>query len=367
MDSNLHTVRDNVHELETRFDKLRNEVILKLNECSDCIKSAKYLCHQAKEITTVLENKLINTSNEEKEWKDIKVKLATTSMKGMVILNVGGDKYTTSIETLTCEKNTFFTALFSEQWQLEKDPDDRSIFIDRNGTIFTYILEYLRTNMLPDNVMNDKSLLKRLIVEAEYFRLHSLMDRLGVIYFPNGSLLELVHQKRLNEFYGKIYQRWELIYKASRDGFDGNTFHSHCNNKGPTMTIIETNNNYLFGGYTAISWTSGNHSYKNDTTAFLFTLINPHNISPTKYLINPRQRGCAVYHHRDDGPIFGGIGYFPPFRSDNDIAVKNDSNSNNASYIDFPFSYLDTTGKGNNTFTGARNFTTSDIEVFKLA
>ncbi|CAF2562409.1 unnamed protein product [Rotaria sp. Silwood2] len=367
MDSNLNTVRDNVYQLETYFDKLRNEVISKLNECSDSIKSAKYLCHQAKELTTVLENKLINTSNEEKEWKDIKTKLATTSIRGMIILNVGGDKYTTSVETLTSEKNTFFTALFSEQWQLERNPDDRSIFIDRNGRMFTYILEYLRTNMVPDNVMNDKSLLKKLIIEAEYFRLHSLMDRLGVIYFPNGSLLQLAHQKKLNEFYGKIYQQWELIYKASRNGFDGNTFHSLCNNQGPTMTIIQSNNNYLFGGYTAIPWSSSYHSYTNDTTAFLFTITNPYNIPPTKYLINPHQRGCAVYHHRDDGPIFGGIGYFPPFRSDNDIVVKNGSNASDSSYIDFPYSYLDTTGKGNNTFTGARNFTTFDIEVFKLA
>ncbi len=115
MENSVGSLQSSVDQLETRFDKLRDEVISKLHECTDCIKSAKKLCHEATEMSTVLENKLTNASNEEKEWKDIKVKLATTSINGMVILNVGGERYTTSVDTLTREKDTFFTALFSEQ------------------------------------------------------------------------------------------------------------------------------------------------------------------------------------------------------------------------------------------------------------
>ncbi|CAF1263987.1 unnamed protein product [Rotaria magnacalcarata] len=356
-DSNLNTLRDNVNQLETQFEKLREDVIKKLKECSDCIKSAKQLCHEATETTTILENKLVNASNEEKEWKDIKIKLATTSIQGKVILDVGGEKYTTSVEVLTREKDTFFTALFSKQWQLERDPDDKSIFIDRNGKIFTYILEYLRTNTVPINVMKDETLLASLMIEAEYFRLMSLLDVLANRFFPNGTLLKLEHQKKLNGFYGKTNQKWELIYKATRDGFDANAFHSRCNDRGPTITIIQSNNNYLFGGYTAIPWTSDN-SYKSDTTAFLFTLTNSHSIPPTKYLIDSSKAVYTVNHNSGYGPTFGG---------GHDIYLTNASNANNSSYTNFPYTYLDTTGKGNDTFTGARNFTASDIEVFKLA
>ncbi|CAF4646021.1 unnamed protein product [Rotaria socialis] len=88
-DSNLNTLRDNVNQLETQFEKLREDVISKLKECSDCIKSAKQLCHEATETTKILESKLVNASNEEKEWKDIKIKLATTSIQGKVILDIG--------------------------------------------------------------------------------------------------------------------------------------------------------------------------------------------------------------------------------------------------------------------------------------
>ncbi|CAF3999523.1 unnamed protein product [Rotaria sp. Silwood1] len=353
----LNTLRDKVNQFEIHFNTLREAVISKLNEFSDCIESAKNICHQATEMTTVLENKLVNASNEEKEWKDIKVKLEATSIKGMVILNVGGEKYTTSVETLTSEKDTFFTALFSKQWQIERDPDDKSIFIDRDGQLFNHILAYLRVNKVSSDIIKNEPLRELLLTEAEYFRLHSLIDILGNNYCFDGTLLHPDHKKKLNEFYGKNNQRWELIYKASRDGFDANTFHSRCNNKGSTMTIIQSNNNYLFGGYTAIAWTS-NGSYASDTRAFLFTLTNPHNIPPTKYLINPSQTGNAVYHHSGYGPTFG---------SGHDMHLANASNSNNSSYIGFPSGYLDTTGKGNNTFTGARNFSASDIEVFKLA
>ncbi len=358
MESNLRTLQDNINQLETRFENLREDVISNLNECSNYIKSAKQLCEEATKMNIDLGNKLANVSNEEKEWKNVKVKLATTSLKGMVTLNVGGEKYTTSVDTLTRIKDTFFTALFSQQWELEQNPDDKSIFIDRNGKIFTYILEYLRTDIIPNNVMRDETLLHSILIEAQYFHLQKLLELLAGSYFLNGTLLKTEQKLKLNEFYGKINQRWALIYKASRDGFDANAFHTRCNNKGPTMTIIQSSNNYLFGGYTCTPWTSDAGYYKHDTTAFLFTLTNPHNIPPTKYIIKPDNSQHAVYHRNDYGPTFGG---------GHDIFLVNASNLNKSSYTGFPNTYLDTTGNGNNTFTGARNFTVSDIEVFKLA
>ncbi|CAM4987956.1 unnamed protein product [Rotaria socialis] len=302
-DSNFNTLRDNVNQLETQFEKLREDVISKLKECSDCIKSAKQLCHEATETTTILENKLVNASNEEKEWKDIKIKLATTSIQGKVILDIGGEKYTTSVE------------------QLERDPEDKSIFIDRDGKLFYYMLAYLRTSTVLINVMKDETLLTSLIIEAEYFRLKSLLDILGSALFPNRTLPKFEHKKQLNPFYGKTNQQWELIYKATCDGLDANIFHAHCTNKGPTITIIQSNHNFLFGGYTAIPWTS-DVSDKKDTTAFLFTLANPHNIPPTKYLISTGQSGNAVVHNASDLAKFGG---------GRDLKLANASNANNSS------------------------------------
>ncbi|CAF1062656.1 unnamed protein product [Adineta steineri] len=291
----------------------------------------------------------------------------------MITLNVGGVRYIANVDILIRENDTFFAALFSGRWQLKQDPNDNSVFIDGDGELFKHILEYFRTNSVFSDIMTNESLLRRLIREADYFCIENLFyilteaerklqeeeeERLAIERtFPNGTLLRAEHTVKLNEFYGNINQRWKLIYKATCDGFDANAFHSHCNNKGPTMTIIQSNTNYIFGGYTSASWTSSQR-WQNDERAFLFTLTNPHNIPPTKYTIRSDRAVNAIYDSSDYGPTFG---------AGCDIGIHNTSNSNYSNYTYFPLSYDDTTGKGNNTFTGANCFTTSEIEVFKLA
>ncbi|CAF1380556.1 unnamed protein product [Adineta steineri] len=372
MESNLDRIQDNPQQLRTLFEKVREDNVSQLNECSDYIRTIEKLCNQAIQMNADLENKLANVSNEEKEWKDITLKLSTTSIKGKIILDVGNVKYATSVDTLIREKNTFFAALFSGGWELERDPNDNSIFIDRDGDLFKHILSYLRTDKIHNDVMANESLRQRLILEAEYFCIHKLIyiltaperkrqreERLVIEkIFPNGTLLRLEHATKLNQFCCKIDQKWELIYKATRDGFSANAFHSHCDNKGPTMTIIQSSNNYIFGGYTSVSWTSS-QKYQNDSAAFLFTLTNPHDIPPTKYNNKSFFHGIdAIYDDSGSGPTFG---------NGSDIYISDSSNNINSSYTNFPTAYYDTTGEGNNTFTGAKNFTTSDIEVFKLA
>jgi hypothetical protein len=351
--------RKEVSQLKTQFERLQQEVITKLKECNTCIESAERLNQEADILVRNLEDSLANVSNEAKEWQQIKVKLASTAVKGKVILDVGGDKFTTSVETLTREKDSFFTALFSRQWELERDPKDDSIFIDRDGKLFTHILAYLRTDSVSNDIMTNETLRQSLILEAKYFHLHKLIQ---ILMEPEqnkheGTLISVEHKKKLSEFYGNTQQKWELLYKASRDGFDANVFHSQCNNKGPTMTVIQSNNNYLFGGYTSVAWTSSG-SYAVDSNAFLFTLTNPYNILPTKYPVQPSKTQHTVYHSQEYGPTFGG---------NHDLYVCSNSNSVNSSYTNFPYTYTDTTGHGSNTFTGNLNFMASDIEVFKLA
>ena len=48
--------------------------------------------------------------------------------------------------------------------------------------------------------------------------------------------------------------RWKRCWRASVDGWAASTFHSRCDNKGPTVTIIRVGGKYIFGGYTSLSW-----------------------------------------------------------------------------------------------------------------
>ena len=50
-----------------------------------------------------------------------------------------------------------------------------------------------------------------------------------------------------------VNSAWKLCWRASVDGWDARTFHSRCDGKGPTVTIIRVGK-YIFGGYTSVSW-----------------------------------------------------------------------------------------------------------------
>jgi hypothetical protein len=69
-------------------------------------------------------------------------KLSTSFNKNKIKLNVGGKIFTTTLNTLTTEKNTFFNSMFSEQFKPQPD-EDGEFFIDRNPEYFHLILDYL--------------------------------------------------------------------------------------------------------------------------------------------------------------------------------------------------------------------------------
>ena len=60
----------------------------------------------------------------------------------IVKLNIGGIRYETSVATLAKDGQSMLAAMFSGLYPLQQDKDDGSIFIDRDGTHFRYILKY---------------------------------------------------------------------------------------------------------------------------------------------------------------------------------------------------------------------------------
>jgi len=111
-------------------------------------------------------------SRESKDWHVIKQKLEATSMENLVTLSVGGKEFQTNVETLTKDKNPFFTGLFSAEWQLKKDEKGR-IFINRNGKLFSFILDYLQTGEIAQPKERNR---QRLISEANFYHLDELVN-----------------------------------------------------------------------------------------------------------------------------------------------------------------------------------------------
>lgn len=97
----------------------------------------------------------------------------------VVELNVGGVFYTTTLSTLTKNTNSVLGQLFtgkSQELKLVRDAKGK-YFIDRDGVLFRYVLDYLRNNklILPES-FHEKERLKS---EAEFYNITELVEKLS--------------------------------------------------------------------------------------------------------------------------------------------------------------------------------------------
>ncbi|KAL0374714.1 UNVERIFIED_CONTAM: FH protein interacting protein FIP2 [Sesamum radiatum] len=86
----------------------------------------------------------------------------------------GGKKFCTTIDTLTQrEPDSMLAAMFSGRHAVHQESDKGYVFVDRDGTYFRHILNWLRDGVVPTLKDSEYSELLR---EAEYFQLLGLMD-----------------------------------------------------------------------------------------------------------------------------------------------------------------------------------------------
>jgi len=99
---------------------------------------------------------------------------------------------------------------------------------------------------------------------------------------PSGSFLKL-----------------KLLYRASKDGMDSNTFHKKCDDYASTLTIAKSSQGRIFGGYSDQKWNVSNN-YKQSDKAWLFSIDEKEKF-PVK-----KGNNQAIYAHQNYGPTFGG-------------------------------------------------------------
>ena len=151
--------------------------------------------------------------------------------------------------------------MFSEKFD-SKPSEDRSYFIDRDGTHFRYILNYLRTGQLI--VPKDETLRKELLAEAEFYQVEGIIEALTASPFQDSVILSSEQCRTLMNWLKETgvipditMASGNLLYRASRNGWAASNFHSFCDNKGPTVTVIKSGK-YIFGGYTKQEWKGKN-------------------------------------------------------------------------------------------------------------
>ena len=154
----------------------------------------------------------------------------------------------------------------------------------------------------------------------------------------------------------KLFKEWlpyknkekikcKLIYDAKKDGDDATTFHSLCDNKGPTLTIISTSDNKKIGGFLSKSF-NGNKGFINDNNAFLFSL----NYNEKYPSLNKSNNYKDL---KGFGPIFGSFC----------IEIKDKFLTNNKNFY-HPYTYRYDFGKRN--INKEFYFTVLNLEIYQI-
>ncbi|XP_020900714.2 uncharacterized protein LOC110239339 [Exaiptasia diaphana] len=148
---------------------------------------------------------------------------------------------------------------------------------------------------------------------------------------------------------------WLRCWHGRTDGFGSATFHTKCDGKGPTVTIVLVKPFYVFGGYTDVPWHQ-TRTYSSSTVSFLYSLYNIKGYQPAKMKI--KVTSSAIY---------GDPGFGPTFGRGNDLHIDTWSSTTSRSYATAN-SYEPPPGcPGANCIfyvDGATYFQVEDIEVF---
>ncbi|CAO3585905.1 unnamed protein product [Absidia cylindrospora] len=96
-----------------------------------------------------------------------------------VKLNVGGQLFQTSLSTLRRDPNSTLAAMFDGHQCIKPDETDGSYFIDRDGTYFRLVLNYLRDLKVPSSIRDDPKIMDELMQEARHYQIKGLL-KLGL-------------------------------------------------------------------------------------------------------------------------------------------------------------------------------------------
>ena len=171
-----------------------------------------------------------------------------------------------------------------------------------------------------------------------------------------GFILDSLIVKSNNLFLEKVKKKINsskeikatLLYRKSKDGDSVKSFHNLCDNKGPTLTLIESSTGFIIGGYTPLKWDNYS-SWKNDNETFLFSLSN------NKIFIKKKLE-YSIYCDEKYGPWFAFIGL--------EKNMKNGRFATRTNQDEFPFEdYNKIIPNGNSD----QYFKVKEVEVYKIS
>jgi len=171
--------------------------------------------------------------------------------------------------------------------------------------------------------------------------------------FQGSVLLNATQMAQINSWIGTPGQAWVRCYRKATDGSATTTFHSLCDNRGVSVTVVSLATGKLVGGYASASWISSG-AYFGSSSSFLFSLTNNFKHS---YLTNT----YYMYGYSTYGPTWGGGHDFTTAGSGGTIGTN--------AYCNIGYTYSCRVGAYGSTtcrddFCGTYQPGITDVEVF---
>ena len=165
----LDAMIKDVHSSAAQMDHIMEQV---RGTCQSIITTTK---QEAREIMADTAQRTKTMEIEYENWEEEKKQIASThNFEPTVKLDIGGHVFITTLTTLTRYPDTMLGAMFSGRHALKKN-EAGAHFIDRDGTYFREILNFLRSPESFDNSGFHGRQLRELKSEAEYYGMKDLM------------------------------------------------------------------------------------------------------------------------------------------------------------------------------------------------
>jgi hypothetical protein len=224
-------------------------------------------------------------------------------------------------------------------------------FYDIGPTDFFYKV-YNYKDILPQDLINDllefhvvPNMKPKTNVPPPRKRILNLNLDSNIIQLNHIPLFASWIDRKESSYYNNknIPYDFKLLYNSDRDGFNAESFHKNCDNKGATIWVAKIRGStQLIGGYNPLDWNG--YGFKYTTNSFLFNIKDGNDISTAKlgYVKKPDE---AIYCYYNQGPH---MGYF--YCKHNNEWTNNDRNATCYPNIGIP----------------SLNFRVENYEVFQI-
>lgn len=327
---NINEIMKNYEEIEKIKEEMENQKDFYTKTIKEMKKTIEEQKIEIEEQKKEIEN-MSKKSESQKNGKDSLENKINKNEEDIKNTNERLTKYLNDVETVQSLNKTLLnqsSALIEQQSNILKSHIELNL--EKMNNFDTKIKE-LKDDLKKDKYDDNKYYLERVMnIKSDIIR----YEELNIIE-------EGIRYKQKKNIKG-----YKLLFKASINGYRVKDFHSICDGKSYTVTLVRTNIGRRFGGFTDQSWDQSN-SYKTGSNGFIFSL-------DFKEIYYNKNSSYNIYGHSSYGPYFG----------NSDFYIGDNCNNGYNSYDGSNSSY--NTNNKTYAMAGSNNFIVEDYEIYQL-